>query len=612
MKKKVLFILLNLCFVFYGFSKTYGNQELIQAGHWVYDALQVLNSEQKKASFAVNAPLSVGELKLYFSDVDYDKLSDGSKKLYDKIQSFLYDSSFKINFKGGFAIINLEGNPTLSYKTNKNLDWSFATDYTGKLLGSSVSSLFNIENFQNITKSYSGNKSGSAGKLKTTFSNYGASSTFNLAERKNFIQADVNLGWSDYFLINSAPAITKNFWGLTEDSNFINLPISGTTFEFFQPLKAYASGGIALKNWGINFNVNRQGLQIGKTITGSIIYNSTFQTDFYAQLNVYNKYVRYNLDVVQVSPKRYFYVHQLDVRPYWSWLKLGIVEGTFIYGPYETRFLNPLMFMHSHGAWTQDLTENESHWYDEANTCQYMGIQVEVTPIKNLRIYALYAQNEIQSEQEKSSVAGKCLPDSLGFQFGTEYTKSDKNGGFWYYGLEGIYTSPFLYIKQGSAWSLYSYRYDMQSNGSDPICSWVGSPFGPDAVGFQTRAKYSNINKWEAEMDYLFLAHGTNSFGLFNSSVEIDGTEYSAFYPSVLRNLGLLSDDDAVDLAQNMKLTGTVQFTNQISLKGKYILNEHFTFTGQLIYSFIFNNKNQTGDFAQGAELSLGAECKLF
>ena len=99
---------------------------------------------------------------------------------------------------------------------------------------------------------------------------------------------------------------------------------------------------------------------------------------------------------------------------------------------------------------------------------------------------------------------------------------------------------------------------------------------------------------------------------IFSSKVLIDGVEYSAYYPSVLRSMGLISDKEAIDMARTLNLTGIIQYTNQIELNGKYFLNEHASFNSKIVYSFVFNNKNQEGVFAHGIELSVGSELKLF
>ena len=160
----------------------------------------------------------------------------------------------------------------------------------------------------------------------------------------------------------------------------------------------------------------------------------------------------------------------------------------------------------------------------------------------------------------------------------------------------------------------------MQSKGSVPLCSWIGTPFGPDALGFQAKVGYKKPLKWDLEIDYLFLAHGTNSFGMFGNTVTIDGVEYYAYYPSVRYKLGKensgssysYTPSQAEDDARSYALTGTIQYTNQLTLKGNYNFNEHFSINSYLTYSFIFNNKNVGGDFQQGIEISVGGNWALF
>ena len=398
------------------------------------------------------------------------------------------------------------------------------------------------------------------------------------------------------------------------DSNVTNIFYNTSDMDFMWPKSAYGSAGKTFEKWGVNINFGRQGLQIGKTLTGSVIYNSTFETEGYFQLNLYSPRMKYNLDVVQVSTDKYLYMHSVEARPLFDWIRFGIMEATLVQSGFELKHLNPLMIMHSFGSWEDSdyVSDTEKEYYGEAHICQYMGISLELTPFKYSRLYFLYAQNEMQTFFELGSANANSIPDSLGFQAGFELTIPDRNNGWWTGTLEGIYTSPFCYIKQGADWSLYSTRNDMQSNSSVPLCSWIGSPFGPDAVGFQARVSYSQISKWNAELDYLFLAHGTNSFGLFNNTIEIDGKKYYAYYPSVLRKMGLVTDEEAEDIARTYILTGSVQFTNSITAKASYNITPQMSLSGRATYSFIFNNKNEEGKFAHGFEGCLMFEYKLF
>lgn len=624
--KKALSLLVILCTgLLPVLGQTYSSNQLLPAGHWAYEALFMLNNETKRTSFATNAPLSVAEFKMYLALVPYEKLSDSSKKIYDQLDSFLTEKDFKIDMGPVYFGFDLNLYPEFQAKSNKNIDWSFATDYTGH-----VNSVGGYKYFRNPADYRTTKADGISEDMEVLWAkedpsnlpgiesdthDYAASSFFLASSQSTpLITIPLYLGWSDYFIIQTDPCFTKSIWGMSHKDNFTNIVYNFNDMDFLWPRNAYGSAGYHSEKWGVNVNYGRQGIQIGKTLTGSVIYNSTFETEGYFQLNLYAPRLKYNLDVVEVSTDKYIYVHLIEARPLFDWVRLGVVEATLINKPFEMKFLNPIMIMHSYGSWADDdyYTKNEETVYGEAHVCQYMGIQVELTPFKNSRLYFLYAQNEIQPPNEQGSANGKSMPDSFGIQLGYEYTHSDKNNGWWKGTVEGVYTTPFCYLKQGADWSLYSQRFDMQSKTSSPICSWIGSPFGPDALGLSAKVEYTKLSKWNAGLAYLFLAHGTNSFGIFNNTITIDGETYYAYYPSVLRKMGLISDEDANDIARTYRLTGTVQFTNQVNLSGSYNFTDNFSLDAGLLYSFIFNNKNKSGNFAQGIEASFALKYTLF
>lgn len=602
--KKIISQIVIFLLSFSCFSDIYNSQQLIPAGHWVYDALYMLNSEEGRLSIADNAPMPVSEFKMCFSRINYDCLSDSGKDLYEKVEEYISTRKFTFNL-GGFSFgFNIHATPEFLYKSNDELDWTFATDYTGNV-------------------------------------NDGASSGFTASEyTKPILTFPLYLGFSDYVMIQTDPFVGKSYWGFVDNNNFTNIPTTADDYDFLWPRTAYGSVGAAFNKWGINLHIGKEGLQHGRTATGSVIYNSTFETDAYVQLNLYSPNFKYNLDVVQVNYESFLYLHSFEVTPF-KWIKFGVSEGTYVCGPMELRFLNPLMIMHSYGAWDEYGTSVQKVYYGEPKSCQYMGINFDLMPIKHLRIYGLYAQNEIQSFVELRSENGRTMPDSMGGQLGFELTIPGKNNDWWIGNMEGIYTTPYLYIKQSADNSLYRERFNMQDKGGIPICSWIGSPLGPDAVGFQSGIKYEKNRKWSCELNYLFVAHGTNSFNLFDDIVTIDGEQYYAYYPSVrykilreyekelskaeteqeiqavkekypnIEDYGLTAEE-AANLARDFKLTGIVQYTNQITLNGSYILNKHISFNGQMAYTFVFNNKNIIGNFEHGIELEFLIKCSLF
>ncbi len=625
--KKILkknFVLSLVILFFFSNFLTAGplsSQQLFPAGHWVYDALIMLCNESKQTSFAVNAPITAGELKMYLNLIPYENLSDSSKNLYDKLSDFLGHKDFKIDMGPVYFGYNVKSSPTVLYKSNSEIDWSFASDWTGHKNSVNGYDILSVENYRNKADGSNINwdehflKVEDRPKISDSCLEYGSYSSFLSSYASSpFFDLPLYLGWSDNFIIQTEVMLAKSFWGMSSDSNLVNIFYDTSDVEFLWPRTAYGSFGKSFEKWGVNVNFSKQGLQIGKTLTGSVIYNSTFDTEGYFQLNLYSPRLKYNLDVVQVSTDKYLYMHHIDSRPFFNWIRFSILEATLVQSGFELKHLNPLMTMHSFGSWEDSdyVNDLEEQYYGEAHICQYMGLSLEFTPFKYSRFYILYAQNEIQSPFELESANGKSLPDGIGIQSGFELTIPDKNNGLWTGTIEGIYTTPFCYIKQGADWSLCSTRYDMQSNTDVPLCSWIGSPFGPDAAGFKTRLSYSKLSKWNVEFDYLFLAHGTNSFGLFNNTIEINGKKYYAYYPSVLRKLGLITDEEAEEIARTHKLTGTVQFTNSITLSSNYNITEHTGLSLKAGYTFIFNNKNVKDDFAQGFEGSVTFNYTLF
>ena len=606
---------------FSALAESYGSKQLIPAGHWIYDALFRLYTESATVFIADSAPLSVEAIRMHLDFLDYDSLSYSGKILYEKVNDYLNEKKPYIDWTPLQIGFNLKIHPTLMFKTNSDINWSFASDYGSQNYSYEKNEYEIIPNTaSNPTAPYTTNIK----KTETKKNEYINESFYKGDTVAPFLSLPIYLNFADAVFIETEPRFAKSAYGMSKDGNWNNITFDGGELDFLWPVNAYASTGYIFKNdnWfkdgmSFNFNVSKTGYQNGRSMTGnSIIYNDTFQTDVNVHLDLTTKNFRYEMNVAEVDHTKFLYLHSFDFIPF-KWLKCGVVEGTQINAPFELRYLNPLMIMHSFGSWTEYCNDWEEAAYGEAHVCAYMGIKVEVVPCKNLRFYLLYSQNEITMPNEQGE-NGCTMPNSLGGQLGFELNIPESTGGWFTTGFEAIYTTPWLYLKQGSDWSLYRTRTDMQSG--TKINSWLGTPYGPDALGFQLKFGYDKPQKWNAEFDYLFLAHGTNSFGLFSQkkkiTVDVNGHKYDVlvddYYPSVMYKTGSLTQEAAEELAAKAAPSGTVQFTNQFTFKGKYYLNKHFTFNSALIYTFILNNKNVSGDTAHGVEFSLGAEYKIY
>ncbi len=560
-------------------AATINDTQLIRQDHWVYDAVAKLSIEAAIVNFTELTPLTVGELKFYLAEIPEHSLSPAGQELYQRVYRFLYtDGSWfqgRLSQKTGFSdsalkfSADLRLNPEGYYKSNADIGWTHRYYFADNLL-----------------------------------------------------TVPVRVGISDYLSLGADIFLGMNYGGIQRHNNYSNLPIpdDGTsTHEFLWPKFAYGVAGATFNGWGVNAVVGKEGMSIGRTETGSILYNATFETDSYIQLNAFTRSFKYSLDTVQVSKDKYLYLHHFDVRLFKKF-RLGMIEGSLVDGPFELRFLNPLMTMHSFAAWTEYDTEAEDKIYGDAHFCAILAFTFDFTPIRNLRIYGIYNQIEMQLPGEKQSFEGQSYPDSIGGQLGVELIVPDRHMGYWTAVVEGVYTSPFLYLKQSPDWSLVRARNDQLNSSRNPIYSWMGSPFGPDTLAGKLAVSYEKPGKWSVGLDYLFAAQGTNDTSLFSRKVKKpvildDGTkvdgEWYDYYPRVQINTGTATEQEAAALARNMGLTGTLEYKNQLTLQGSYHILENLKLSGRCVYTFIFNNRHLADNFQQGVELALALTYNL-
>ena len=555
--KKIKIFIYFLFFNCFIFAKSNSNTQLIKSGHWLYDDLYTISSESKQSFFLGNQPLTIGELKFYLKDIPYEELSLQGKILYNKVNAFLNKNEDFFSDQELRFFINPRLNAEFYYKSNPDIDWSFNYNY------------------------------------------------------KDFaLTIPIIIGFSDFITIEPDLFLGKNYFSSQDSLNFTNIPLSGSQFEFLTPRFAYGSTGYTFDNWGINFHVGKEGMEIGSTQLGSIIYNNTFETDAYFQLNLFTKWLKYTMDVVQVSNSKFFYIHQLDIRLFKN-LKFGMIEGSLLNSSFELRYLNPFMLMHQYGSWLdygEQMSALEQTIYGEGHFCAYLAFTLDYVPIKNLRIYALYAQNEILDLGESHTDADYSVPDSLGGQLGIEISLPTDNGYVKPFS-EVLYTSPYLYVKQSPEWSLYRSRYDMQSG--EYVNTWIGSPFGPDCFAVKIGLLFTPFSKWKYEFNYLFRIHGENTVDyLFSQYSNINGEDIYTYYPSVEYELAESEEEklDAKNIGRYMWMTGTKEYMHRLTLDVSYSVFDNFSLYSHFVYTMMFNCSNIKDYFSQGVEVTFGVE----
>ncbi len=578
MKKIILVSLLFFTVFFTCFPKTVNDSQIIPSDSSIYADFLELQMQNKLLVFTQNTPLSVGELKFYLNQFDYDNMNAYSQSIYERLYEELYereDITTIPDFElAVHPVINLEG----YYKSNDDIPWSF-----------------------------------------------------NYYFKDNFISLPLDMGYGNNFAMGANLFLGKSYIAAARNDNYWNVPVdfsniadSYKSIEFYFPTFAYAGFGKYNENWGYNLFISKQGKTIGNTLTGSIIYNSTFETDAFVEFDIYSKAVRFTMDVVQISSnrmdkiqqdntERYLYYHQFDIRLFKN-LKFSIMEGSLIANPLSIRFLNPLPFMHQFGGWKNYISP-ENKIYGETNFCADFAVMLEYLPIYNLRLFGIYNQIEMQLPWERSDKWGKYDPNSIGVQLGANYSIAFENNSTLQFATEVFYNSPFMYIKQTPSASLYRVRRDMQT-GKD-VYSWMGSPYGPDCLGGVVKVSFNSNEKWKTELSYTVVSKGENDFSLFSRMT--GDSKYYEYYPSVCYKLKeqnesqtTLTNDDLYDIALNMKVSGTPQITHQIKLLGTYFINDNFELNGQFSYNYLINYMHNKNTLKNGIEIACSCTYKMF
>jgi hypothetical protein len=250
-----------------------------------------------------------------------------------------------------------------------------------------------------------------------------------------------------------------------------------------------------------------------------------------------------------------------------------------------------MMVFHSFTAWQDYRKYNEELGVDgmsrfNSRAGSYAALTLDFRPLQHFRIYGLAAMNEYEIPVLERG-PDTTVPDSLAFQLGAEAFIPVSRGHITF-GLEGVYTSPYMYILRHRNWSFYRESTEM-SNTDPPIREWTGTSFGPDAIAGTLWFGYNNLlSRWQAALSFLFLVQGENStFDIF----ERDGGH----------------DPQTPEEATALSPTGTPSYTYRINVGGAWRHSDFLNFSMQAGYIIVQNFNHISGNLEHGFELSFAA-----
>ena len=565
MKKKIFFgkkliVLVAFSILNFQFSVyARGAQELVQSGHWVYDALTAISLESGIRNFADNAPLTIAEIKTYLSEIDYENLSEAGKKQWQRIQDYIIEENITVKSD----IVTVDFTPALNlegyYKTNDDIDW-----------------------------------------------------VFDRYSRSNLLDVPVTISVKDWVSLGTEVHLGENKGATLHNDNYFNVPTKDTEVDVNFPDYGYLSTGYKFtEKTGLSFQLGMGEQSIGRTQTGSIILSDYMTGASFGKLSLYSPDFKYTFDAIQLNVDKYMYFHQFEGRVFKK-LTVSFMEATLTNAPLELRYMNPLMIYHGMAPW-RDYSD------DDANNGEFMGVKLDWSPVRYVRFFGMFAMNQYQVPYERRDFADSLTPNSLGGQAGFE-SMIPAGGGYVKIAGEGYYAQPTLYIKQSPDWSFF--RTYTDNIGDNAIFyEWTGSPLGPDTIAGEFSLGYENPGKWSLDVIYLLTVQGENAekkiFYDKTSDTWYSSTDNDNEKIKTVHNSGVTVPDGwAYPTENNGKNqyaetpTEVPKYTHKISLRGKWQATDWLSFTFQPSFVMILNDTGSSGLHERGND-RFGFECAL-
>ena len=546
-------------------------QKILHPDDWAYDALAILSREQGRVFFA-DSRITVSQMESFLAEIDTASLSESALEIYDRLAAYL-NSNFWLGFQsdalsGGLDVIL---QPEFFYKTNEYNPWIY-DDHSrnhpvqlpwGFSLGPWISA-----------------------------------------------EMDLYLGQNEY-----ASSLHHNFTNVPWD------PVAQTDIHF--PKRAFVSTGLPVgETSGFNIAIGLGDNFFGKTRTGSIIVSEYLERTVYAQATVYSPVFKYTAQILQYEVNKYHYMHYLQVRPHRK-ISVSLAEGVMVNGPLELRFMNPFTIFHSYESYktytsyNQDLGHKVNEGWDELDELwdkdpvtgediydrtydpnnhsrigSYFGVKIEYQPVPYLRLYGLFVMDQFNLPMKKTHWMDTLYPDAAGFQAGAEFS-FPANGGYWEFGLEGVYTYPYLYIMWDKGWSFYKEVPELDNY---TLRYWTGSPFGPDTIAGAFWAGFRAADIWYGGLSFEFSARGERSeISIFDQDIDINNT----YRPN----------HEVYDVT--VPPTGVAIFSYTLSLRGEYNPYRWFNVAIQPGYRVNVNAKHEEGRIEHGFEAALSLRVKF-
>jgi hypothetical protein len=332
--------------------------------------------------------------------------------------------------------------------------------------------------------------------------------------------------------------------------------------DFNMPLRAFVSAGG--NHW--SFQMGRDRLSWGNGTTGNFIIGDHIKYHNMARIAAFDDNFKYTFLVSAFPhPQNYykydstdtsangvytngtggvghgqshllngismFIAHRLEWRTFWDHVGIALTEGV-MYMSADNRIdlavLNPAMLYHNN--YTRSLSNS------------ILGLEMDYTPIPGWNLYGQWVIDEsvLPGEAIPGNDTRAAEPGAMGYMLGSTYTTTVGNGAL-SFNLEGAYTDPYLYLRDGDAQSnggtgrnqevgQYGINYvvavrEMIGAGGTEYYDeqFLGYKYGGDAIVGNLNVKYAVPFRWSVSGNLFYMAHGTHDKWTVWTQVNTEG-----------------------------------------------------------------------------------------
>lgn len=585
MKKVIAILLLAFCLMPSFAVVTDGNrQEIYSLDSPLYDAMEYLYIASGLALPSTTKPWSAAELDMMLARIDVSRLDESEKGVYDFMASELA-SHPRINPDELFGLgIGMDVRADFHVHTGKN-------DFTSPDL----------------------------------WGNWGKYGDWNIPEPLFDIPLETWIGNNIYGYSSLSIGVNRSLHAFSGDATtgvfeygpatfFSNIPFlppsTMTDLNFNIPYRAIGSLG---GSWW-NISIGRERLSWGPGVSGNLMVGDQVPYHNNARFTAFTNSFKYTFSMSSfVHPDNYV-VDEGGVeyyQPYFDMMEPRTGLKMFLAHRLEWRILNKvnmaltesIMYQSHNGEF--DLlvlspTAIFHNYYLRANANSLLSFEMDYAPVDHLNIYGAVVIDEFQLPGE----AG--LPSAAGYQVGVK-TSWALGKGMFYASLEGVYTDPYLYLRDDSTTTYGSEKYGINFivatpeyavNSSNYTLDFLGYRYGGDAIVANLNAGYKVYGSWYVDGTLMYMAHGC--FDVFTRWSTV--TNGSPDDPAAPTTSSPSQGSYLKDAGQKDAVSHTLLF----SLKGGVTLFDDLDLYAKADFVNVMNYENQKGRHASDFQFSVG------